>query len=58
MRNLFAHNYGAVDIDRVWETAIVDIPVLYDFCEQTIREYRFLEQEETGMTDCEEGTEH
>lgn len=57
MRNLFAHNYGAVDIDRVWETAIEDIPALYDFCQQTIREYRFLEQEETGMTDCEESTE-
>lgn len=35
-RNLFAHNYGAVDIDMVWETVISDIPKLYEFCENTI----------------------
>lgn len=28
MRNLLAHNYGAVDIDRVWETIIREIPLL------------------------------
>lgn len=54
MRNLFAHNYGAVDIERVWETVISDIPQLLRFCEQTIQKYRFLEQKEdetvqTGM---------
>ena len=45
MRNLFAHNYGAVDVGLVWETAVSDIPVLHAFCEQTIRMFRFLEQE-------------
>lgn len=25
MRNLFAHNYGAVDVGLVWETAVSDI---------------------------------
>ena len=46
MRNLFAHNYGAVDVGLVWETAVSDIPVLHEFCERTIRMFRFLEQEE------------
>lgn len=36
MRNIFAHNYGAVDVDRVWDTAVNDIPQLYSFCEETI----------------------
>lgn len=46
MRNLFAHNYNAVDIGRVWETVISDIPVLHEFCDQTIRLFHFLQQEE------------
>lgn len=46
MRNLFAHNYGAVDVERVWETAISDIPVLHSFCNQTIQMFHVLEQEE------------
>lgn len=33
MRNLFAHNYGAMDIERIWETALEDIPVLKAYCE-------------------------
>ncbi len=39
MRNLFAHNYGALDIDRVWETVISDIPQLYQFCDETIQTF-------------------
>ena len=34
MRNLFAHNYGAVDVERVWETVHSDILQLLEFCEQ------------------------
>ena len=45
MRNLFAHDYGAVDINRVWETAVKDIPILHNFCDETIRIYHSLEQE-------------
>lgn len=45
MRNLFAHDYGAVDVKRVWETAIADIPALHHFCNETIQIYRSLEQE-------------
>ena len=44
MRNLLAHNYGAVDIDRVWETAIVDVPILFSFCEEVLLHRRMIEQ--------------
>lgn len=54
MRNLFAHNYGAVDIDRVWETAVSDIPILHSFCDKTIQMFRFLEQEESEPQDISE----
>jgi uncharacterized protein with HEPN domain len=46
MRNLFAHNYGAVDVEMVWETAVSDIPLLHSFCEKSIQMFRFMEQEE------------
>ena len=45
MRNLFAHNYGAMDIARVWETAVEDIPMLLKFCNNTIEMHRMMEQE-------------
>jgi uncharacterized protein with HEPN domain len=28
MRNIIAHDYGEVDLERVWETAQEDIPAL------------------------------
>lgn len=46
MRNLFAHNYGAMDIDRVWETAVSDLPQLHSFCDKSIQMYHMMEQEE------------
>ncbi len=36
MRNIFAHNYGAIDIDRIWETTANDISQLYAFCVEII----------------------
>ncbi|MCI9427376.1 MAG: DUF86 domain-containing protein [Eubacterium sp.] len=39
-RNLFAHNYGAVDIDMVWGTLMSDIPQLRDFCQKWIQGLR------------------
>ena len=45
MRNLFAHNYGALDIDLVWETAVGDIPMLLEFCNKTVEMYHMMEQE-------------
>ena len=32
MRNMFAHDYGSMDIDRIWDTVIMDIPELKAFC--------------------------
>ncbi|MCD8335791.1 MAG: DUF86 domain-containing protein [Lachnospiraceae bacterium] len=40
MRNIFAHNYGAVDIDRVWDTISNDITQLASFCNETASVYR------------------
>ncbi|MCM1122398.1 MAG: DUF86 domain-containing protein [Eubacterium sp.] len=36
MRNVFAHGYGAIDYDRVWETVKEDIPMLLSFCQKKI----------------------
>ena len=36
MRNLVAHNYGKMDQAIIWETAISDIPVLQQFCEEQL----------------------
>lgn len=33
MRDKVAHGYGTIDLDRVWETALKDIPPLLDYCE-------------------------
>lgn len=32
MRNMFAHDYGAMDLERIWETADQDIAELVKFC--------------------------
>ena len=36
MRNLFAHNYGQMDIEIIWTTAIENIPEVKAFCEEEI----------------------
>ena len=36
MRNMFAHDYGSMDMERIWETAIEDIPVLTDYCKKEL----------------------
>lgn len=46
MRNVFAHDYGAIDYDRVWDTVEEDVPVLLEFCQKTIVLYNVAEQEE------------
>ncbi len=33
MRNVFAHDYGSMDIGRTWQTMQNDIPVLQAACE-------------------------
>ena len=32
MRNMFAHDYGSMDYERIWETAVFDIPMLKAAC--------------------------
>lgn len=36
MRNMFAHDYGSMDIDTIWKTATEDIPVLHEFCDSEV----------------------
>ena len=36
MRNLFAHDYGSMDIELIWETAVNDIPQLIKYCKEKI----------------------
>lgn len=38
MRNLVAHSYGSMKLEIIWETAINDIPVLKQFCEEQLAE--------------------
>lgn len=33
MRNFFAHNYGNMDLNVIWSTAIQNIPEVKKFCE-------------------------
>lgn len=43
---MFAHDYGAIDYDRVWDTVIEDIPILLEFCQKAILSYSKAEKEE------------
>ncbi len=38
MRNIAAHNYGEIDVEILWETAIYDVPDLKAFCSKMISE--------------------
>jgi uncharacterized protein with HEPN domain len=37
MRNIIAHDYGEVDLERVWETAQGDIPDLLETLERALQ---------------------
>ncbi len=37
MRNIIAHDYGEVDLERVWETATVDVPALLKTLERALQ---------------------
>jgi uncharacterized protein with HEPN domain len=37
MRNMFAHTYEKMSAERIFDTAINDIPVLQSFCEETLK---------------------
>ena len=36
-RDNYAHHYGMVDFELVWETAVHDIPEVAEFCENYLR---------------------
>lgn len=38
MRNLFAHDYGNMDVNSIWETACGDIPPIERFCRRICSE--------------------
>lgn len=38
MRNMFAHDYGAMDMERIWVTVTEDVLELERFCEGQLRE--------------------
>ena len=37
MRNIIAHDYGEVDLERVWETASGDVPALLETLEKALQ---------------------
>lgn len=37
MRNIIAHDYGEVDLERVWETATRDVPLVLITLEKALR---------------------
>lgn len=38
MRNIFAHDYGNCDPEKIWGTVSCDIPMLRKYCIDTLRE--------------------
>ncbi|WP_195267339.1 HepT-like ribonuclease domain-containing protein [Eubacterium sp. 1001713B170207_170306_E7] len=51
MRNIFAHDYGSIDVSEVWETIQKDIPILRGFCETIVRQYALLNEEALQFDD-------
>jgi uncharacterized protein with HEPN domain len=37
MRNIIAHGYFSIDLNRIWDTAINDIPKLQSFCNEILK---------------------
>ena len=38
MRDVVAHGYGTIDLNKVWKTATEDIKPLFDYCESILNE--------------------
>ncbi len=38
MRDRFAHDYGKMNVEAIWETASNEIPVLHKYCESVIKQ--------------------
>ena len=44
MRNVLVHNYEGVNVERIWETAVNDIPVL----RQSVEKYLDTQRQDRG----------
>lgn len=40
MRNWFAHNYYKMDLDKIWEAVVEDVPKLRKFCEDVLAQLK------------------
>lgn len=54
MRNLFAHNYGQMNVEIVWSTAVESIPQLKAFCEEQIENAELLQMDSIEYPDEDE----
>ncbi|MCM1299509.1 MAG: DUF86 domain-containing protein [Firmicutes bacterium] len=41
LRNVVAHDYGKIDAESLWETVTEDIPTLYEFCSEQIKQTKY-----------------
>jgi uncharacterized protein with HEPN domain len=39
MRNFAAHNYAKLDLEILWSTITINVPILHDFCLKAIKDY-------------------
>lgn len=44
MRNIVAHDYGNVNRERMWATAMMDIPALKQFCDKQLSDAKYSEE--------------
>ena len=49
MRNIIAHHYGTIEVDRMWRTALEDIPILEHFCEEQFQEISLVQDDVPGF---------
>lgn len=55
MRNFFAHNYGAMDVEQTWETIDKEIPVLHQTCVSAVtNSFRYQEITQAELTKLSE----
>ena len=40
MRNIISHAYSDIDLEKIWNTTIEEIPMLKETCEKILRELR------------------
>lgn len=49
LRNVIAHRYGSVQFDAIWDIVQTDIPVIRDFCADSLE--RLLQKQEENSND-------